>query len=184
MADLEGIERVGFAVWFDGSDHRWDTLPVLGIVGDDSYLFEIDGTNRERLLLDIVDNYDVEARGLRIEVAFFGKDGGFFASPMNFLELWPKSAADLPADVFIDERYRAAFSRVGDEIVVSVRHALRPSDGPTRRRLRFRPNEYEETIAHLAEESERLRDDLITAAQERAPQKVRALMAAFRRPPV
>ena len=184
MADVEGIGRVGLAVWFDGGDRRWDTLPVLGIVGDDSYLVEIDGPNRERIILGIVDSYDVDARGLRIEIAFFGKDGGFFASPMNFLELWPKTPAGVPADVFIDDHYKAAFTSAGDEILVSVRHVLRPSGGPSRRRLRFRSNEYEETISRLAEESEHLRDDLIAAAQERAPQKVRALQAAFRRLPV
>ncbi len=184
MADVEGIGRVGLAVWFDGSDQRWATLPVLGIAGDDSYLVEIDRPNRERIILDIVESYAVEVRGLRIEVAFFGKDGGFFASPMNFLELWPKSRADVPADVFIDDHYKAAFTREGDEIVVNVRHALRPSDGPPRRRLRFPSSEYQAAMSNLAQESESLRDDLIEAAQERAPQKVRALLAAFRRLPL
>ena len=69
---------------------------------------------------------------------------------------------------------------VGDEIVVSVRHALRPSDGPPRRRLRFPPNEYEEAIAHFAAASRRIRDDLITAAEQRAPGKIGVLLAAFR----
>ena len=183
MVDVEGVGRLALAVWFDASGDRLDTLTVLGIAGDDSYLLEIDEANRERLVRDIVDNYDVLAGiapTLRIEIAVFGKRGGFFASSMDFLERWPKSSAEVPADIFIDDHYKAAFTNVGDEIVVSVRHALRPSDGPPRRRLRFPPNEYEEAIAHFAAASRRIRDDLITAAEQRAPGKIGVLLAAFR----
>ena len=61
MVDVEGVGRLALAVWFDASGDRLDTLTVLGIAGDDSYLLEIDEANRERLVRDIVDNYDVLA---------------------------------------------------------------------------------------------------------------------------
>jgi hypothetical protein len=38
-------------------------------------------------------------------------------------------------------------------------------------------------MSDLARESRRLRDDLIAVAQERAPQKVESLQAAFKRWP-
>jgi hypothetical protein len=181
MADvLERVARVGLACWVGESEDPWDTRPVLGMIGDELYLIEIDGNNRELVLLDIIDKYKVEDRSLRIEMVFFGDAGGFFASSMNFFELWPKSPADVPADVFVDDRYKAAFTKSGDEIVISVRHALRPSDGPPKRRLRFRPNKYEEAMSDLARESRRLRDDLLAVAQERAPQKVESLQEAFK----
>jgi hypothetical protein len=181
MADvLERVARVGLAGWVGESECRWDTPPVLGMIGDELYLVEIDRNNRELVLLEIIDKYKVADRSLRIEIVFFGDAGGFFASSMNFFELWPKSPADVPADVFVDDRYKAAFTKSGDEIVISVRHALRPSDGPPKRQLRFCPNKYEEAMSDLARESRRLRDDLIAVAQERAPQKVESLQEAFK----
>lgn len=181
MADvLEEVARVGLASWVGESDDHWDTRPVLGMIGDELYLVEIDGSNRERVLLELIDHYEVADRSLRIEIVFFGNAGGFFASSMNFLELWPKSAADVPADVFVDNHYKAAFTKAGDEVVMSVRHALRPSDGPPKRRFRFRPNKYQEAMSDLARESRRLRDDLIAVAQQRAPEKVESLQEAFK----
>jgi hypothetical protein len=183
MADvLEGVARVGLAGWVGESKDHWDTPPVLGSIGDELYLVEIDGSNRERILVDLIDNYEVDG-SLRIEIVFFGDAGGFFASSMDFLEHWPKSAADIPADVFIDNRYKAAFTKAGDEITMSVRHALRPSDGPSKRRFRFRPNEYGEAMSDLARESRRLRDDLMAVALQRAPQKVESLREACKRWP-
>jgi hypothetical protein len=183
MADgLEAVARVGLAGWVGESDQLWDTPPILGIIGE-LYLIEIDESSRERVLLNVVDSYEVDERSLRIEIVFFGDAGGFFASSLNFLELWPKSPADVPAEVFVDNHYKAAFARAGDEITMTVRHALRPSDGPPRRRFRFRPHEYEEAMAHLARESRRLRDDAIASAQQRAPQKVESLREAFKRWP-
>jgi hypothetical protein len=175
---LEGVARVGLAVWIGEDKHRWDTETVLGTIGDDLYLVEIDASNRERVLLDLIDDH-ADDRGLRIEIVFFGDAGGVFASSLHFLELWPRSPAGIPADVFVDDRYKAGFTRAGDEITVSVRHALRPS-GPPRRRFRFRPNTYEQAISELARESRRLRDELIAIAQQRAPQKVASLQAAFK----
>ena len=130
MADvLEEVARVGLAGWVGESDDYWETPPVfLGMDGDDLYLVEIDGSNRERVLLELIDRYEVDDRSLRIDIVFFGDAGGVFASSMNFLEHWPKSPADVPADVFVDDHYKAAFTKSGDEIVVSVRHALRPSE--------------------------------------------------------
>jgi hypothetical protein len=177
---LEGVARVGLAGWVGESEDYWDTRLVLGIIGDDLYLVEIDGSNRERFLVDLIDDYHVDDRSLRIEIVFFGDAGGFFASPMNFLEHWPKSPADVPAEVFVDERYKAAFTKAGDDIIMSVRHALRRSDGPPKRRFRFHPNKYEEAMSDLARESRRLRDDLLAVAQQRAPQKVESLREAFR----
>ncbi|MFI5307346.1 MAG: hypothetical protein ACHQ53_08340, partial [Polyangiales bacterium] len=176
MADVpEAVARVGLACWVGESERRWDTPAVLGMIGDELYLVEIDGHNRELVLLDIIDKYDGGDRGLRIEIAFFGDAGGFFASSMDFLEHWPKSPADVPADVFIDNHHKAAFTRSGDDIVMSVRHALRSAEGPPRRRFRFRPHEYEKAMSDLARESRRLRDDLLAAAQESAPQKIESL---------
>lgn len=183
MTEAERVVRVGHAVWFDGCEHLRGTPSILGMVGDDGYLVEIDGANRERLILDMIDSCATGARSLRIEMAFFGRAGNFFASPVNFIEHWPRSSTDMPADVFIDERYKATFTRAGDEVVVNVRHALRPPGGPQRRRLRFGSNEYDEMLSHLEQEAHRLRDDLVTAALERAPAKVGVLQAAFRRPP-
>jgi hypothetical protein len=184
MVDLlDSVERVGLACWVGKSGSLWDMPPVLGTIGDELYLVEIDTSNRETVLLDLIDNYEVDDRSLRIEIAFFGDAGGFFASSMNFFDYWPKSPADVPADVFVDNHYKATFTKAGDEIVVIVRHALRPSNGPPKRRLRFRPSKYEEAMSDLARESRRLRDDLIAVAQERAPQKVVSLQAAFKRWP-
>ena len=106
---------------------------ILGMIGDDLYLVEIDGNSREHVLLELVDRYEVDERSLRIEIVFFGDAGGVFASSMHFLEHWPKSPADVPADVFVDNHCKAAFTKAGDEVFMSVRHALRPSDGPPRR---------------------------------------------------
>lgn len=182
MADvLEEVARVGLAGWVGERDDHWDTPRVLGVIGDELYLVEIDESNRERVLLELIDHYEVDDRSLRIEIVLFGNAGGFFASSMNFLELWPKSAADVPADVFVDHHYKAAFTKAGDEIVMTVRHALRPSDGPPKRRFRFRPNKYQEAMADLAGQSRRLRDELIAVAQQRAPEKVESLQEAFKR---
>lgn len=184
MADmLERVARVGLACWVGKSGSLWDMPPVLGTIGDELYLVEIDTSNRETVLLDLIDNYKVDDRTLRIEIAFFGAAGGFFASSIDFFEHWPKSPADVPADVFVDSHYKAAFTKSDDEVVVTVRHALRPSNGPPKRRLQFRPSKYEEAMSDLARESRRLRDDLIAVAQERAPQKVESLQEAFKRWP-
>jgi hypothetical protein len=129
--------------------------------------------------LQLIDRYDAHDRGLRIELAFFGDAGGFFASSMRFLEVWPKSVADVPADVLVDDHYRAAFTNAGGEMLVTVRHALRPSGGPPKRRFRFQQSRYEDAMRDLARESRRLRDDLIATAQQRAPHKVEALRAAL-----
>jgi hypothetical protein len=153
----------------------------LGTIGDELYLVEIDGANRERVLGELIDRFEGDDRSLRIEIVFFGSAGGFFASSLTFLESWPKSLADLPADVFIDHHHRAAFARAGDEVVISVRHALRPSDGPAKRRFRFRPDEYRKAISDLARESRCIRDELIAIAQHRAPAKVDSLRAALER---
>jgi hypothetical protein len=179
MTDVvEEVARVGLAGWVGESDDHWDTTPVLGMIGDELYLVEIDGSNRERFLLELIDRYAIDDRSLRIEIVFFGDAGGFFASSINFLELWPKSPANVPADFFIDNYYKVAFTRAGDEIVMTVRHALRPSAGPPKRRFRFDPNKYQEAMSGLAEESRRLRDDLIAVAQQRAPEKVESLQTA------
>jgi len=125
-------------------------------------------SGNESAWAQLIDKYKGDDPALRIAIVFFGDAGGFFASSMEFFELWPKSAADVPADVLVDNHYRAAFTRSGDEIVVSVRHALRPSDGPPRRRIRFHSSKYEEAMSDLARESRRLRDDLISVAQVEA----------------
>lgn len=174
----EHVARVGLAGWVGESHDEWETPPVLGVLGEDLYLVEIDASNRERILLELVDRFDVTDPTLRIELVFFGDAGGFFASSMRFLDLWPKSAEDLPADVSVDERYKATFIEAGGEVVISVRHALRP-DAPPRRQLRFGLSAYEDAVADLALASRRLRDDLIAVAQERAPGKVESLMRAF-----
>jgi len=181
---IECVARVGLAVWVGESQHRWETETVLGAIGDDLYLVEIDASNRERVLLDLIDKHEAGDRSLRVEIVFFGDAGGVFASSLEFLGLWPKSPGDVPADVFVDDRYKAAFTKAGDEITVSVRHALRPSGGPPRRRFRFRPNTYEQAIFDLAQESRRLRDELIAVAQKRTPEKVESLRGAFERWPV
>ena len=184
MADvLERVARVGLAGWVREGGDLWDVPAVLGTIGDQLYLVEIDASNRERVLADLIDQYQVDDRSLRIEIVFFGDAGGFFASSMGFFELWPKSAADVPADVFIDDRYKAAFTKSDDEIVISVRHALRPSDAPPRRQLRFDPSNYEQAMSDLARDSRRLRADLMAIAQERAPQKIESLREAFKRWP-
>lgn len=184
MAELlERVARVGLAGWVGQGEDLWDTPPVLGMIGDELYLVEVEGSTRGRVLLDLIDKYSADDPDLRIDIVLFGEAGGFFASSMNFFELWPKSPADIPAEVFVDHRYKAAFTKSGDEIVMSVRHALRPSDGPPKRRFRFGPNTYEQVISDLARESRRLRDDLIALAQERASQKVASLQAAFERWP-
>jgi len=184
MADaLEEIARVGLATWVGERADLWETQPVLGVFGDALYLIEIDESNRERLLLELVDKFDAHDRRLGIEIALFGSAGGFFASPVHFLERWPKSTADLPADVFVDAHYKAAFTELDGEIVMSVRHLLRPAHAPPKRRFRFRPHVYQDAISDLARESGRLLEDLIAVAQERAPQKVEPLHEAFGPPP-
>jgi hypothetical protein len=182
MTDVrEEVARVGIAGWVGEShDHDlWDTPTVLGVLGDDLVLVEIDPSNRERILSELVDRHELGDRSLRIEIVFFGNAGGFFASSLSFLGLWPTSLADVPAEVFIDDHHKATFRRAGDEILISVRHALRPSHGPPRRRLRFGASTYLEAMSVLARESRRLRDDLIAAAQERAPEKVESLARAL-----
>lgn len=180
MADvLEEVARVGLAGWVGESDDPWDATPVLGMIGDELYLVEIDGSNRERVLVELIDRYEVDDPGLRIEIVFFGDAGCFFATSMHFLDLWPRSPADMPSEVFIDDHYKAAFTNAGDEVVMSVRHALRRSDGLPKRRFRFRPGKYQEAMSELARESRRLRDDLIAVAQQRAPEKVESLREAL-----
>jgi hypothetical protein len=176
---LEEVARVGLAGWVGQSDVPSDAPPVLGMIGDELYLVEIDESNRERVLPELIDRYEAGSRSLPIEIVLFGNAGGFFASSMNFLDLWPKSSADMPAEVLVDNHYRAAFTNAGDEIVMSVRHPLRPSDGPARRRFRFHPDKYREALSNLARESQRLRDDLIAVAQQHAPGKVASLQDAF-----
>jgi hypothetical protein len=181
MADvIEQVARVGLAGWVGESEDPWDEPLVLGMTGDELYLVEIDASNRERVLEELIDRHEVGARSLGIEIVFFGDAGGFFASSLSFLELWPKSAAEIPAEVFVDDHYKAAFTQSGDEIVVSVRHARRPSGGPPRRRFRFRQDRFQEAMSELARESQRLGDDLIELAQERAPEKVESLREALR----
>jgi hypothetical protein len=173
----EAVSRVGIACWLSETTDVWDSPAVLGTAGDDLCLMELDASNRERILAELVDRHDAGDHGLPIELAFFGDAGGFFASSMRFLALWPKSSADLPADVFIDDHYRAAFTHAGGEVLVTVRHALRPG-GPPKRRLRFEASRYEDAMRELARESRRLCDDLIATAQQRAPHKVASLRAA------
>jgi hypothetical protein len=176
----EGVARVGLAGWVGESvsDDPWETAPVLGTLGE-LYLVEIDASNRERVLAELIDRHEVDDRSLRIEIVLFGDAGGFFATAMHCLELWPSSSADMPSEVFVDDHYKAAFTHAGDEIVMSVRHARRPGGGPPTRRFRFRPDEYREAISELARESRRLRDDLIALAQRRAPEKVESLRDAL-----
>ena len=185
QTEPEGIARVGIAAWVGESDDCWDPPPVLGVVGD-LYLVEIAGGTRERILEELVDTYEAADGRLGIEIAFFGDAGGFFASSLSFLEHWPKSHADVPADVFIDTHHRAALTltKTGDEIAISVRHALRPIDAPPKRRFRFRSSEYEAAMSELARESRRLRDDLMAVAQQRAPDKIGSLRGAFESWPV
>jgi hypothetical protein len=180
---LEEIARVGIAGWIGESDDVWGMPPVLGTIGDDLYLVEIEESNRERMILELIDHCDVDDRGLRVEIVFFGDAGGFFASSMNFLEHWPRSPADVPAEVFIDNHYTATFTKADDEITISVRHALRPGGGPPKRRFRFRSTKYEEAMSDLARESRRLRDDLIAVAQQRAPEKLETLQQVFKQWP-
>lgn len=173
MADvIEEVARVGLAGWVRQSEQGWDEPRVLGVLGDELYLVEIDASNRERVLLDLVETHGVDDHGVRIELALFGEGGGFFSSSMNFLELWPKVAADMPAEVFVDSYYKAAFTEHAGEIVMSVRHAMRPADGPPKRRFRFPRNKYEQAMSELERASRSIRDDLIAAAQQRAPEKV------------
>jgi hypothetical protein len=179
---FEEVARVGIAGWVAESHEVWETPPpVLGTIGDELYLVEIDSDNRERVLAELVDRYEGDERSLRIEIVLFGSAGGFFACSLSFLESWPKSPADLPADVFVDHHHRATFDRTGDEVAISVRHALRPGDGPAKRRFRFRPGEYLNARSDLARESRCVRDDLIATAQRRAPAKVELLRAALER---
>jgi hypothetical protein len=160
-----------------------DAAPVLGIVGDGLYLVEIDESTRERVLLNLIDDCEVDEPGsLRIDLVFFGDAGGVFASSLDFLELWPKSAAELPTEVFVDDHYNAAFSPTDDGVVVTVRHARRP-DGPPRRCLRFGAIQYEEAMTHLVRESRRLRAELLANAQQRAPHKLDALRESLERWP-
>jgi hypothetical protein len=180
MADgIESVARVGLAGWVGEREYGLDAPPVLGVMGGELQLVEIAGGNRELILRDLVEQYQVDDRSLGIEIAFFGDAGGFFASSMNFFERWPECPADMPAEVLVDDHHKAAFTKSGDEVVMTVRHARRPSDGPPRRRLRFRPNEYEQAMIDVARDSRRLRDDLIAVAKERAPQKLESLRAAM-----
>jgi hypothetical protein len=174
----EYVARVGLAGWIGESDDEWDPPPVLGVLGEDLCLVELDASNRERILLELVERFDVADPVVRIELVFFGDAGGFFASSMRFLPLWPKSAQELPAEALVDERYRATFVEAEGEVVISVRHALRP-DAPPRRQLRFHASAYQDTIAELALASTRLRDELIAVAEQRAPEKVASLLRAF-----
>lgn len=179
---FEEVARVGIAGWVSESHQVWESPPpVLGTIGDELYLVEIDSHNRERVLGELIDRYEGDDRSLRIEIVFFGTAGGFFASSLSFLESWPKSPADVPADIFIDHHHRAAFSTTGDEVAISVRHALRPANGPAKRQLRFRCDAYQKAISDLSRESRSIRDELITIAQRRAPAKVESLRAALER---
>src|SRR5690349_22706809 len=100
MADvIESVARVGIAGWVGESDAGWDTPRVLGVVGE-LCLVEIDADNRDSVLPELVDGYDLDERKLRVEGVFFGDAGSVFASSLDFLEHWPKSAADLPVEVF------------------------------------------------------------------------------------
>jgi hypothetical protein len=180
MADvIEEVARVGLAAWVGQSEHDGDASPVLGMIGDELYLVEIDESSRERVLLQVMDMYELDDRSLRIEIALFGDAGGFFSSPLSFLGLWPKSPADIPAEVYIDSYYKAAFTDAAGDIVMSVRHAMRPGDGPPKRRFRFRANRYGELMSDLARQSRTVRDDLIALAQQRAPDRVASLQEAF-----
>ena len=180
----ENVARVGIAVWVveseseNESDVLWEPPPVLGVVGD-LCLVELDADNRERLLQELVDHYSVDEPSLRIEIALFGEAGGFFASSLSFLPHWPRSHAEVPAEVFIDPHHRAAFSAAGDDISFSVRHALRPGAGPPKRQFRFRSDQYATAISSLAQEARRLRDDLLAVARLRAPEKAASLRDAF-----
>jgi hypothetical protein len=181
MADeFEYVARVGLAGWLGEGEDYWDTPTVLGAIGDERYLIEIDERNRDRALSDLIDDHDGGDRSLRIEIVCFGEAGGFFASSLHFLGCWPKSAAELPAEVFVDDHYRAAFTKIGDEIAMTVRHALRRGDGRPMRRFRFHPDAYAQAMSELARESRRLRGDLITVAEQRAPQKVGSLREALK----
>lgn len=179
--ELEEVVRVGLAGWVGQSDEDGDEPPYLGMIGDDAdlYLLEIDAGNRARLLPELIDHCEVDDRGLRVELVFFGSAGSCFASAIHYLQHWPKSAADVPAEVFIDTHYKASFTSTGDEIAVSVWNALRPG-GPPKRRFRIRADSYEQAIGELAREARRLRDELIAIAQQRAPEKVAALQSVFR----
>ena len=184
MTDLpEAVVRVGLAAWSEVREYGWDEPAVLGVMGEKLCLIEIAETNRHRMILDIVDDYDVADGNLAVDIAFFGEAGGFFASPVNFLESWPRSLADAPVDVFIDTHHKATFTKVGDEMVTSVRFATAFRERPPKRRFRFRANEYEEAMSELAREARRLRDDLLAAAEERTPQKVKSLQEALKRWP-
>lgn len=175
---IEAVARVGVAAWIGEHAYREAPSPLLGIIGDELYLVELHDGSRARIAIDIVDRFEGDIGGLRIELALFGAGGGFFACSMRYLELWPKSAAQVPVEVFLDNYHKAAFTITGDEVVLTVRHALRPTAAP-RRQLRFRSGEYESAMAQLADESCRLRDDLIVVAEQRAPEKVEALQEAF-----
>lgn len=179
MSVPEAVARVGLACWVADRSDVWESPAVLGTMGDDLCLVEIDESNRERLVLELIDGYEGGERTLRIELAFFGDAGGFFASSLRFLEAWPESPADVPADVFVDDHYRAAFTNAGGEVVVTVRHALRPAGGPPKRRFRFHPDQYQGAMSDLARQARRLRDDLLAKAQQRAPHKVESLRSAF-----
>lgn len=177
---LEEVARVGLAGWVGESHDDWDSPRVLGTIGDDLVLVEIDADNRERILQELIDHCQADDRGLRIEIAFFGDAGGFFASSLEFLDAWPKSISDLPAEVFIDHHHKASLIAAGDQIVVSVRHALRRGGGPPKRQFRFDPSKYQDAMSELARESKRLRADLLALAQQHAPHKLEALREAFK----
>ena len=175
---VEEVVRVGLAGWIGEGDDPWDAPRVLGVMGE-LYLVEIDEGNRERVLLELIDRHEIDTRNSRLELVLFGSTGSVFASSLSYFQHWPRSSANLPADVLIDDRYRATFAGTDDEIVVTVRHALRSSDVPPQRRLRFRQSEYEQAIAELSRESQRLREDLLALAQRRAPEKVESLREAL-----
>jgi hypothetical protein len=167
-------------LWVAQGEDLWETPQILGVLGDELCLVEIDVSNRDRLLADVVDNYEVRDRTLRSEVVLFGDAGGFFACSVEFLELWPKALSDLPSDVSIDSRYKAVFTRAGDQVVMSVRHARRFSGGAPTRLFRFDSRIFEKTLSDLATASRRLRDDLLAVAQQRAPQIVESLRETLR----
>lgn len=180
MTSPETIARVGIAGWVGESGDVWDTAPVavLGTIGDDLYLVEIDEGNRERLLVQLVERYARDGLAPRVDIALFGAAGGFFASSLSTFDAWPKSPAELPANVFIDAHHQAAFTQPDDGIVMTVRHALRP-DRPPKRCFRFEASKYEDAMRDLTLASRRLRDDLLALARERAPHEVEALRAAL-----
>src|SRR5262245_20077793 len=104
------------------------------------------------MLRELVDRFGAEDGNPWIDLVFFDAAGGVFASSLGYLHLWPVSPSDLPKEIFVDERYKATFAASSDEVVVSVRHALRPSASTPRRQLRFQPSQYVQAISELVRE--------------------------------